>query len=46
MLAIRNGCDYFVTCDAKSILKYRATVEAQYPAIKLVKPSELVALLK
>lgn len=45
MLAICNGCDYFVTCDAKSILKYRAAVEAQYPAIKLQKPSELVTEL-
>lgn len=45
MLAIRNGCDYFVTCDARSILKYRAAVEAKYPTIKLVRPSELVAFL-
>jgi hypothetical protein len=42
MLAIRNGCHYFVTCDAKSILKYRPAVEAMYPTIKLRKPSEVV----
>ena len=46
MLAIRNGCAYFITCDTKSILKYRSAVEAQYPSVKLMKPSELVALLK
>jgi hypothetical protein len=46
MLAIRNGCSYFVTCDEKSILKYRAAVEAMYPQIKLRKPSGLVAELQ
>jgi hypothetical protein len=41
----RNGCDNFVTCDAKSILKYRTTVETNYRMIKLRKPSEMVAEL-
>lgn len=45
MLAVHNGCDYFITCDTKSILKYRPDVEAKYPKIKLRKPSELVAEL-
>jgi hypothetical protein len=45
MLAIHNGCDYFITCDTKSILKYRLAVEAKCPEIKLRKPSQLLAEL-
>jgi predicted nucleic acid-binding protein len=44
MLAIKSGCDYFVTCDGKSILTRKANVEARH-RIKLVKPSEVVPLL-
>ncbi len=41
MLAIRGGCQVFVTCDEDTILKYRAHVEAEFP-IRLMLPSELV----
>src|SRR5262249_28823169 len=44
MLAIQHGCAYFVTCDERSILKHRATIEGKYP-INLVKPSELLPML-
>jgi predicted nucleic acid-binding protein len=46
MLAIRNGCDFFVTCDRASILKYRDAIKGQFPAIQLMKPSELVQELR
>ena len=46
MVAIRSGCGYFVTCDERSILKFRVSVEGRYPQIKLRKPSELVAELE
>jgi predicted nucleic acid-binding protein len=36
MLAIRANCDVFLTCDEKSILRYRSLIEAQFP-IKLFK---------
>jgi len=41
MLAIRSGCAVFVTCDDKTILKYRAAVEAVYPVF-LMRPSEFI----
>ena len=41
MLAIRRECDVFVTCDVRTILKYRPTVEAAFP-IRLRRPSELL----
>jgi hypothetical protein len=40
--AARNGIDYFVTCDEKSILRHAQAVEAVV-AIKLRSPSQLVA---
>lgn len=42
MLAITYGCDFFVTCDVRSILKYRALIEDRFRNIRLLKPSELV----
>src|SRR5262249_3315599 len=45
MLAIRERCNYFITCDRKSILKYRASIEAQFPPLRVLKPSELLAEL-
>jgi hypothetical protein len=41
MLAIRRECNVFVTCDVRTILKYRPTVEAAFP-IRLRRPSELL----
>jgi hypothetical protein len=41
MLAIRSGCAVFVTCDERTILKYRAAVEAVFP-ILLMRPSEFI----
>jgi predicted nucleic acid-binding protein len=46
MLAIRNNCDFFVTCDQRSILRHRKSIEAHQPSIRLLKPSELVKLLR
>jgi predicted nucleic acid-binding protein len=40
--AARNGIDYFVTCDRRTILKHAAKVESVVP-IKLRSPSQLVA---
>lgn len=42
MLAVSEGCDVFLTCDQRTILKWRVEVEAQFP-IRLMRPSELVA---
>ena len=42
--AARNGIDYFVTCDQKSILRHVQAVEAEVP-IKLRSPSQLIAEL-
>jgi len=39
MVAIKNECAVFVTCDFKTILKYRQAVEAEFP-ILLMRPSE------
>jgi|SRR5579871_4454242 len=44
MLAIRAGCNVFLTCDAKSILHWRKKIEAAF-SIRLRKPSELLAEL-
>ena len=41
MLAIHNRCAVFVTCDQRTILRYRAEVEAELP-IQLMKPSEFI----
>jgi len=41
MLAVRRECDWFVTCDVRTILKYRLAVEAAFP-IRLRRPSELL----
>ncbi len=43
MLAIRSEYDVFVTCDEETILKHRAKVEAEFPKIRLMLPSELVS---
>ncbi len=42
MLAIRAGCEVFLTYDEKTILKHRTAIEGSFP-IKLMKPSELGA---
>lgn len=42
MLAILEECDFFLTCDKKTILAYRREVEAEFP-IRFLRPSELVA---
>lgn len=41
MLAIRAGCDVFLTLDARTILNRRAQVEGQF-IIRLMTPSEFV----
>lgn len=45
MLAIENRCNWFLTCDKKTILKYRTEIETEFPPIKLMLPSELVPVL-
>jgi len=45
MLAVRNGCDVFLTCDERTILNHRVEIEAAFPRIKLMQPSELQILL-
>ena len=44
MLAIRAECEAFLTCDEKTILSRRATIEDRFP-IKVMKPSELLLQL-
>jgi hypothetical protein len=44
MLAIRAGCEVFLTCDEKTILNHRASIEASFPT-KVMKPSKLVQQL-
>ena len=46
MLAIRAGCEVFLTCDVRTILKYRREIESQFSTIKLRKPSELITELE
>ena len=41
MVAIQNGCVVFVTCDSRTILKYREAVEAEFPVL-LMRPSEFI----
>jgi hypothetical protein len=41
MVAIRGGCDVFLTVDYRTILKYRSQIESKCP-IHLMKPSELL----
>ena len=45
MLAIRRQCVVFVTCDEKRILRHRTRIEAEFPPIRLMLPSELVKRL-
>lgn len=45
-IAIHHQCDYFLTRDRRSILNHRDRVQAQFPAIKLMRPAELLADLK
>lgn len=42
-LAIENQCDWFLTCDKRTILARRAEIEKAFPAIKLMLPSELMS---
>jgi hypothetical protein len=42
MLAIRDGCNVFLTCDRRTILSKRKQVEATHP-IRLLAPTEFVA---
>lgn len=41
MQAIESGCGFFLTCDRKTILKYRTEIETEFSSIKLMLPSEL-----
>jgi hypothetical protein len=41
MLAIHDQCDYFVTCDQRTILCRRRPIEAEFLGIRLMLPSEL-----
>jgi predicted nucleic acid-binding protein len=41
MVAIKGGCDVFLTLDHRTILKYGAQIENNFP-IHLMKPSELL----
>ncbi len=43
MLAVRNECDVFLTCDERSIIRYRSAVELAFP-IEVSKPSEWIAV--
>jgi hypothetical protein len=45
MLAISNGCDFFITCDTKTILRFRQEIEAAF-RIRLMKPSELIKVIR
>lgn len=45
MLAIRAQCDIFLTCDRRSILRYRNGVQAVF-SIRLMRPSEVAPLFK
>ena len=45
MLAIRDDCSVFLTCDERSILRHRKQIEQAFPSIRLLKPTELVAEL-
>lgn len=41
MLAVREQCDFFVTCDRRTILSRRSSIEAAFLGIRLMLPSEL-----
>ena len=43
--AIRNGVDYFVTADVDAIVKRAGEIEAKFPTIRILTPSQLVAAL-
>jgi hypothetical protein len=45
MYAACNGCDRFVTLDLEHFIGRRSQLEALCPGLKIVKPSEFVALL-
>jgi predicted nucleic acid-binding protein len=45
MLAIRDKCDVFLTCDEATILNRRQEIELAFAPIQLMKPSDLVPLL-
>jgi len=45
MLAIRAGCDVFVTCDKRTILNRRAEIERRF-SIQLESPEEFVSRFK
>jgi hypothetical protein len=42
MIAIRYKCDVFVTCDERTILCHRDVLQAEFPPILFMLPSELV----
>jgi hypothetical protein len=44
LLAIQNECAVFSTCDARTILRYRAEVQAEF-RIRLMRPPEFVQCL-
>jgi hypothetical protein len=41
MLAIREQCDFFLTCDQRTVLRRRSSIEAAFLGIRLMFPSEL-----
>lgn len=43
MLAIKSGCDVFLTCDKCTILRWREQIQKMFQTIKLLKPSEFVS---
>jgi predicted nucleic acid-binding protein len=43
--AIKNGSAYFVTLDKKTILAHSGAIEARFPTIRVLTPSQLVAAL-
>jgi hypothetical protein len=45
MLALKGSCHCFLTCDVRTILKRRKTIEAEHN-IRLLKPSQYLAQLQ
>jgi hypothetical protein len=42
MVAIRDGCDLFLTCD-KAVLHRRGQIQALFPTIRVLRPSEMMS---
>jgi hypothetical protein len=43
VFAVGTNCDYFVTHDTKDLLPHRVAIEAIFPTIRIVKPTEFLA---